>query len=231
MTLLPMSPLVWAGSLLAGFLGALTGLGGGVVVVPLLVLVFGVDLRYAIGASLLSVVGTSSGAAAAYLRDGVSNIRVGMFLEIATTIGALVGAAVAAHAAKDAIAVVFGLVLLAAAATSLTRRTSQAGPSPAASRVARGRRTRRGDDLPGRDGQGMTMLRWSDGQVERFMAGLLRAGVYLSAALVLAGGAVHLARFRSEGWARPRWSLASRRSWCRTRRPMSAAARCTQTGR
>ena len=77
------------GSFLAGMLGSLTGLGGGVVIVPLLTLVFGVDIRYAIGASLVSVIATSSGAAAAYLREGYSNMRVGMFLEIATTIGAV----------------------------------------------------------------------------------------------------------------------------------------------
>ena len=80
--------LVFIGSLIAGFLGSLTGLGGGVVIVPLLTLAFGVDIRYAIGASLVSVIATSSGAAAAYVREGFSNIRVGMFLEIATTVGA-----------------------------------------------------------------------------------------------------------------------------------------------
>ena len=71
------------GSSLAGFLGSLTGLGGGIVIVPLLTLVFGVDIRYAIGASLVSVIATSSGAAAASVREGYSNIRIGMFLEIA----------------------------------------------------------------------------------------------------------------------------------------------------
>src|ERR1700733_8827367 len=84
------------GSVVAGFLGALTGLGGGVVIVPLLVLAVGVDIHYASGASLVSVMATSSGAAAAYVREGYSNIRAGMFLEIATTIGALSGAMLAA---------------------------------------------------------------------------------------------------------------------------------------
>jgi uncharacterized membrane protein YfcA len=102
---------VGASSLLAGFLGSLTGLGGGVVIVPLLALVFGVDIRYAIGASLVSVIATSSGAAAAYVKEGFSNIRIGMFLEIATTIGALVGASLAAYLSTSAIAVVFGVVL------------------------------------------------------------------------------------------------------------------------
>ena len=81
--------MVALGSFLAGMLGSLTGLGGGVVIVPLLTLVFGVDIRYAIGASLVSVIATSSGAAAAYLREGYSNMRVGMFLEMATTVGAV----------------------------------------------------------------------------------------------------------------------------------------------
>jgi hypothetical protein len=78
-------------SCIAGLVGALTGIGGGVVIVPLLVMTFGVDIRYAIGASLVSVIATSSGAAAAYVREGYSNIRVAMFLEIATTLGALSG--------------------------------------------------------------------------------------------------------------------------------------------
>ena len=103
---------VGVSSLLAGFLGSLTGLGGGVVIVPLLVLGFGVDIRYAIGASLVSVIATSSGAAAAYVKEGFSNIRIGMFLEIATTVGALVGASLAARLPTSAIAIVFGLVLV-----------------------------------------------------------------------------------------------------------------------
>lgn len=99
-------------SFVAGLLGSLTGLGGGVVIVPLLALVFGVDIRYAIGASLVSVIATSSGAAAAYVKEGYSNIRIGMFLEIATTMGALAGASVAARLPTSVIAVVFGLVLI-----------------------------------------------------------------------------------------------------------------------
>ena len=77
--------LIWIASLAAGFLGALTGLGGGFVSVPALSLVFGVDIRYAIGASLISVIATSSGAAAAYVKEGFTDLRIGMFLEIATT--------------------------------------------------------------------------------------------------------------------------------------------------
>ena len=87
--------LTLAGSFIAGLVGALSGLGGGVVIVPLLTLALGVDFRYAIGASLVSVIATSSGAAAAYVREGFTNLRVGMFLEIATTFGAIFTAVLA----------------------------------------------------------------------------------------------------------------------------------------
>lgn len=104
--------LVATGSIGAGFLGALTGLGGGVVIVPMLTLLFGVDLRYAIGASLVSVIATSSGAASAYVREGYSNLRIGMFLEVATTVGAVAGAYLAVWLNPSWIAVTFGVVLL-----------------------------------------------------------------------------------------------------------------------
>jgi uncharacterized protein len=93
--ILEFSTVVWVGSIAAGFLGALTGLGGGIVVIPMLTLLLGVDIRYAAGAALISVIATSSGAASAYVRDGFSNLRVGMFLEVATTLGAVVGASLA----------------------------------------------------------------------------------------------------------------------------------------
>ena len=112
MNALEFTILTGVSSFVAGLLGSLTGLGGGVVIVPLLTLVFGVDIRYAIGASLVSVIATSSGAAAAYVKEGYSNIRIGMFLEIATTMGALAGASVAARLPTSVIAVVFGLVLI-----------------------------------------------------------------------------------------------------------------------
>lgn len=114
--------LIWLGSIIAGFLGSLTGLGGGVVIVPLLTLVFGVDIRYAIGASLVSVIATSSGAAAAYVKEGFTNIRIGMFLEIATTIGALVGAFLVLRLATPMIAIIFGLVLMYSAYLSSQTR-------------------------------------------------------------------------------------------------------------
>lgn len=130
--------LVGLGSFMAGFLGALTGLGGGVVLVPLLALVFKVDLRYAVGASLVSVIATSSGAAVAYLKDGFSNIRIGMFLEIATTLGALFGAFLATKVPTAAIGVIFGLVLIYSGYTSSrtpTEPPADEQPDPLATRL------------------------------------------------------------------------------------------------
>jgi len=104
--------IIFTCSLAGGLLGALGGLGGGVVIVPVLTIFFHVDIHYAIGASLVSVIATSSGAAAAYVREGFSNIRVGMFLEVATTTGALLGAWLTTVAPTQVIAVIFGAVLL-----------------------------------------------------------------------------------------------------------------------
>src|ERR1700748_2909618 len=118
MTILTFTLAILGTSLLAGLLGALTGLGGGVVVVPVLALLFHVDLRYAIGASLISVIATSSGSAAAYVRGGLSNVRIGLFLEIATCIGAIVGALMAAFVPTHGLAILFGVVLLYSAYAS-----------------------------------------------------------------------------------------------------------------
>src|SRR5690242_6124144 len=138
MNILEFTLLVALGSWIAGFLGALTGLGGGVVLVPLLTLFFKVDIRYAIGASLVSVIATSSGAAAAYVKEGFSNIRIGMFLEIATTVGALLGAFLAAKLPTHVIAIVFGTVLLISAYSARKPRPladRQLPPDPLATKL------------------------------------------------------------------------------------------------
>jgi uncharacterized membrane protein YfcA len=118
LNILVLTVFIGLGSTLAGFLGALTGLGGGIVITPLLTLAFGVDIRYAVGATLVSVIATSSGAAAAYVREGFTNIRIGMFLEVATTLGAVAGAAVALRIPTSILAVIFGIVLLYSAYVS-----------------------------------------------------------------------------------------------------------------
>ena len=127
MTILEFTAVVSAGSFLAGFLGAITGLGGGVVIVPLLTIALGVDIRYAIGASLVSVIATSSGAAAAYVKEGFTNVRIGSFLEIATSTGALVGAYLATRLPVAAIGIIFGIVLLYSAYHSLRPLPEQSG--------------------------------------------------------------------------------------------------------
>jgi uncharacterized membrane protein YfcA len=125
MTILAFTAVIALGSVGAGLIGALTGLGGGVVIVPLLVMACGVDIRYAIGASLVSVIATSSGAAAAYVSEGYSNIRIAMLLEIATTLGAISGAMFAAEVPTRALAVAFAAVLMYSA--YLSGRPSKAG--------------------------------------------------------------------------------------------------------
>ena len=132
MSLIAFTCLLFITSVAAGFLGSLTGLGGGVVIVPVLALVFKVDIRYAIGASLVSVIATSSGAAVASVREGLSNIRIGMFLEVATTLGALLGAYLTAKVSTHWIAMVFGVVLLYSAVASFRQKEGVAGePRPA----------------------------------------------------------------------------------------------------
>jgi uncharacterized membrane protein YfcA len=111
-----MSPLLFvivvgAISVVAGFLGALLGLGGGIIIVPTLTLLLGVDIRLAVGASIVSVIATSSGAAAAYVRDRLANIRVAMFLELGTAAGAITGAYLAGIVHPRFLFILFGLIL------------------------------------------------------------------------------------------------------------------------
>lgn len=117
-------------SLLAGWLGALSGLGGGVVIVPVLTILFHVDIHYAIGASLVSVIATSSGAAAAYVREGFSSVRIGIFLEVATTIGALLGAWLTTKASTHVIGIVFGVILLYSAYASMKKKKQHGSSMP-----------------------------------------------------------------------------------------------------
>ena len=143
MTVLTFTLALLTGAFSAGLLGALTGLGGGVVIVPLLVLLFGVDFHYAIGASLVSVIATSSGAAAAYVSEGFTNIRVGMFLEIATTLGALSGAMLAVHSSarpRDRLRLRAAVLGLAVTPSAGIRR--DAGPAGSRSRCGSTPRSR-----------------------------------------------------------------------------------------
>jgi uncharacterized membrane protein YfcA len=114
--------IILVGSCLAGLLGSLTGLGGGFIIIPLLTLGLNVDIHYAIGASLVSVIATSSGSAAAFVKEGITNMRIGMFLEIATTTGAFCGAILAIYTPVNYIAILFGLILISSAVLSFREK-------------------------------------------------------------------------------------------------------------
>lgn len=122
MSVIVLTLIILIGAYAAGLLGSLTGLGGGVVIIPLLTILLHVNIHYAIGASLVSVIATSSGSAAAYVKEGITNIRIGMFLEIATTIGAFTGAVLALYVHTNFIAILFGIILIFSAVMSLKKR-------------------------------------------------------------------------------------------------------------
>jgi uncharacterized membrane protein YfcA len=125
LTILVFSALLLVFSFFAGLLGALTGLGGGVVIIPVLVLLFHINIHYAMGASLISVIATSSGTTAAYLREGYTNLRIGMFLETSTVIGAFAGALLIAIVSKTFLAIVFSLLLFFSAWLTINRKEEQ----------------------------------------------------------------------------------------------------------
>ncbi|WP_316813008.1 sulfite exporter TauE/SafE family protein [Pedobacter heparinus] len=125
MSVLLFTIIVLIGAFLAGLVGSLTGLGGGVIIIPLLTLVLGVDIHYAIGASIISVIATSSGSAAAYVKEGITNIRIGMFLEIATTVSAIIGAVITVFINPGYIAVIFGSILLFSAAMMVRKKVDR----------------------------------------------------------------------------------------------------------
>lgn len=122
MSILTFTIILLLGAYLAGLAGSLTGLGGGVVIIPLLTLFFHVDIRYAIGAALVASIATSSGSASAYVKEGITNMRLGMFLEIATTAGAVVGAILAIYTPVNIVAILFGTMLIFSAAMTLRKK-------------------------------------------------------------------------------------------------------------
>ena len=127
MSVLVFTIILLLGAYAAGLLGSLTGLGGGVIVIPLLTLAFGIDFHYAIGAALVASIATSSGSASAYVKEGMTNIRLGMFLEIATSVGAVLGAVIALWMPTNAIAVVFGVVLFFTAVMQNRQKVDHVG--------------------------------------------------------------------------------------------------------
>jgi uncharacterized membrane protein YfcA len=136
MTPLGFTLVTFAISLVAGLLGSLLGLGGGIIVVPALTLLLKIDIRYAIGASIVSVIATSSGAAAAYVKEHMTNLRVAMLLELGTTTGALTGAFLAAIIGGRWLFVIFGLMLGYSALAMFRKRHDLAGVDVPPDRLA-----------------------------------------------------------------------------------------------
>lgn len=126
-TVLIFTLILLAASYAAGLLGSLTGLGGGVVVIPVLTLCFGVDFHYAVGAALVASIATSSGSGSAYVKEGITNVRLGMFLEIATTIGAVAGALVAVYLNNSVIAIIYSIVLLLTGSMQFVKKQDHTG--------------------------------------------------------------------------------------------------------
>ncbi|KUF42052.1 sulfite exporter TauE/SafE family protein [Myroides marinus] len=122
MTLLTFTLIMFLGAFAAGFVGSLSGLGGGIIIIPLLSVFLGVDMHYAIGTALVAVIATSSGSASAYVKEGITNMRLGMFLEIATTAGAVIGAIISTNANTSVLAIIFGLTLTFSSINSLRKK-------------------------------------------------------------------------------------------------------------
>ncbi|WP_410879780.1 sulfite exporter TauE/SafE family protein [Myroides sp. DW712] len=122
MSVLTFILILFLGAFAAGFIGSLSGLGGGIIIIPLLSVFLGVDIHYAIGTALVAVIATSSGSASAYVREGITNMRLGMFLEIATTIGAVVGALLSTNAPTSLLAIIFGATLIFSSINSIRKK-------------------------------------------------------------------------------------------------------------
>ncbi len=130
MFILAFVAIVFVFSIFAGVFGSIVGLGGGVVVIPVLTILLGVDIHFAIGASIIAIIATSSGAASTYVKDKVTNLRVGMFLELASASGAITGAALAAYTDSAALKLIFGAILLVTVIPTLMKIGEDIPKSP-----------------------------------------------------------------------------------------------------
>lgn len=136
MTPLEFTLVVFGSSVAAGVIGSLLGLGGGIIVTPVLTIALGINIRYAIGASLIAIIATSSGAAAAYVRERMTNLRVAMLLEIATTCGALTGATLAAFVHARWLYLIFAVILGYSSVMMLRRRSDVSGTDVPPDKIA-----------------------------------------------------------------------------------------------
>ena len=181
MSLLAEVPLVLAGGVAAGGIGALTGLGGGLVIVPLLTLVLGFPVQEAVGVSLFGVIATSVGAAPRFVGTGLANVRAGLFLQVAASAGALAGALVSHSVPARLLFIVFGLVMLYSAVMSFVPAPSDATGAQASSPLALRLR------LGGRYRQDGTWVEYRVARVAPAFGVMLGAG-FLSALLGIGSG-------------------------------------------
>jgi len=170
-------------SIFAGVFGSIVGLGGGVVIIPVLTLLLGVDIHFAIGASIVAIIGTSSGAASTYVKDKVTNLRVGMFLELGSASGAIVGAAIAADANSAALELVFGVILIATLVPTMMKIGEEIPKSPELKGLSK-RLSLKGS-YPERDGK---IIEYNTTRPAAGLIGTTVAGV-LSGLLGIGGGA------------------------------------------
>jgi uncharacterized membrane protein YfcA len=170
-------------SIFAGVFGSIVGLGGGVVIIPVLTLLLGVDIHFAIGASIVAIIGTSSGAASTYVKDKVTNLRVGMFLELASTSGAITGAALAAYANSAALELIFGSILLVTLVPTVMKIGEDIPKSPELKGLAK--RLGLKGSYTETDG---SLVRYNSDRPAAGLAGTAVAGV-LSGLLGIGGGA------------------------------------------
>ena len=170
-------------SVFAGVFGSIVGLGGGVVVIPALTIIFGIDIHFAIGASIVAIIGTSSGAASTYVRDKVTNLRVGMFLELGSTTGAIIGAALAAYANAAALELIFGGILIISLVPTLMKIGEEIPKSPELKGLAR--RLSLAGSYVEKDG---SAIRYNSERPVEGLVGTWVAGI-LSGLLGIGGGA------------------------------------------
>ena len=170
-------------SIFAGIFGSIVGVGGGVVIIPVLTLLLGVDIHFAIGASIVAIIGTSSGAASTYVKDKMTNLRVGMFLEVATTSGAIAGAAIAAYVNSATLEAIFGAILLVTLVPTVMKIGEDIPPSPELKGLAK--RLRLSGSYTEASG---SVVSYNAARPDVGLFGMLVAGI-LSGLLGIGGGA------------------------------------------
>jgi uncharacterized membrane protein YfcA len=175
--------ILFTSSIFAGIFGSIVGVGGGVVIIPVLTLFLGVDIHFAIGASIVAIIGTSSGAASTYVKDKITNLRVGMFLEVATAAGAICGAAIAAYIDSIALELIFGIILIIMLIPTVLKIGEDIPRSPELAGLSK--RLGLTGSYTESDG---TVVKYNATKPEAGLAGMAVAGV-LSGLLGIGGGA------------------------------------------